>query len=185
VFTRFSVTPLVLPTEVCDTTFWAVSESDQSHLKAAPVPRNSGRFSSQYCPHPATETFLRPTFSRTPKAASVIYQKLQTVAPRIRKKKHMAAFRIAAQVIAHQAVEAVEVFPHVRRASRNIYPRRRSKPEHLYTLSNTVSRRSNVSASNPRRTSIRRRFATQQTEHRRTRRRCRHPAPSREPLQRE
>jgi len=42
----------------------------------------------------------------------------------------MAAFRIAAQMIAHQAVEAVEVFPHVCRASRNIYPRCRSKPEH-------------------------------------------------------
>jgi len=33
-------------------------------------------------------------------------------------------------MIAHQAVEAVEVFPHVCRASRNIYPRCRSKPEH-------------------------------------------------------
>jgi len=42
----------------------------------------------------------------------------------------MAAFRIAAQMIAYQAVEAVKVFPHVRRAGRNIDPRRRSKPEH-------------------------------------------------------
>ena len=42
----------------------------------------------------------------------------------------MAAFRIAAQMIAYQPVEAIEILPHVRRASRNIYPRRRSKPEH-------------------------------------------------------
>ena len=42
----------------------------------------------------------------------------------------MAAFRIAAQIIAHEAVEAIEVFAHVRRAGCNIDPRRRSKPEH-------------------------------------------------------
>jgi hypothetical protein len=44
--------------------------------------------------------------------------------------KQMTAFRIAAQMIAHQAVETIEIFPHVRRAGRNIDPRRRSKPEH-------------------------------------------------------
>ena len=42
----------------------------------------------------------------------------------------MAAFRIAAQMIAYQAVEAIEILPHVCRAGCNIYPRRRSKPEH-------------------------------------------------------
>jgi len=42
----------------------------------------------------------------------------------------MAAFRIAAQMIAYQPVEAIEILPHVRRADRNIDPRRRSKPEH-------------------------------------------------------
>ena len=42
----------------------------------------------------------------------------------------MAAFRIAAQMIAYQPVEAIEILPHVRRAGCNIYPRRRSKPEH-------------------------------------------------------
>jgi len=42
----------------------------------------------------------------------------------------MTAFRIAAQMIAHQAVETVEILPHVRRAGCNIDPRRRSKPEH-------------------------------------------------------
>ena len=44
--------------------------------------------------------------------------------------KHMAAFRIAAQMVAHQAVEAIEILAHVRRAGCNIDPRRRSKPEH-------------------------------------------------------
>jgi len=33
-------------------------------------------------------------------------------------------------MIAHQAVETVEILPHVRRAGCNIDPRRRSKPEH-------------------------------------------------------
>jgi hypothetical protein len=33
-------------------------------------------------------------------------------------------------MIAYQSVEAIEILPHVRRAGRNIYPRRRSKPEH-------------------------------------------------------
>jgi transposase len=42
----------------------------------------------------------------------------------------MATFRIAAQMIAYQTVEAIEILAHVRRAGCNIYPRRRSKPEH-------------------------------------------------------
>jgi len=42
----------------------------------------------------------------------------------------MAAFRIAAQMIAYQAVEAIEILAHVGRAGCNIDPRRRSKPEH-------------------------------------------------------
>jgi len=50
--------------------------------------------------------------------------------PCIRENKHMAAFWIAAQMIAHQAVEAIEILAHVRRAGCNIDPRRRSKPEH-------------------------------------------------------
>ena len=33
-------------------------------------------------------------------------------------------------MIAHQTIEPVEALPHVRRARGNIYPRRRSKPEH-------------------------------------------------------
>ena len=44
--------------------------------------------------------------------------------------KNMAAFRIAAKTIAHQAVEAVEILRHVRRSGSDINPRRRSKPEH-------------------------------------------------------
>jgi hypothetical protein len=42
----------------------------------------------------------------------------------------MAALRIAAQMIAHQPVQAIEVLAHVRRAGSQINPRRRSKPEH-------------------------------------------------------
>jgi hypothetical protein len=44
--------------------------------------------------------------------------------------KHMATFRIAAQMIAYQTVQAIEVLPHIRRAGCNIYPRCRSKAEH-------------------------------------------------------
>jgi hypothetical protein len=42
----------------------------------------------------------------------------------------MTAFRIAAQMIAYQTVEPIEVLPHVRRSGSHINPRRRSKPEH-------------------------------------------------------
>jgi hypothetical protein len=42
----------------------------------------------------------------------------------------MAAFRIAAQMIAYQTIEPVEALPHVRRAGCDINPCRRSKPEH-------------------------------------------------------
>ena len=65
-----------------------------------------------------------------PKPASVIHDQLQAIAPRIREKKHMAALRIAAQMIAHQPVKAIEVLAHVRCAGCHIDPRRRSKPEH-------------------------------------------------------
>jgi len=127
---RFSVTLLILPPEACDTTSAAWSRPDQCLLKAAPVPRDSARFSSPYCPHPATEISRRLISSRTPKPASVIDEKLQAIASRVREKKHMAAFRIAAQMIAYQPVEAIEVLAHVSCASRHVDPRRRSKPEH-------------------------------------------------------
>jgi len=69
----------------------------------------------------------------------------------------VTAFWIAAQTIAHQAVETVEILPHVSRAGSHINPRCRSKAKHCrYPLSNTVNSRSRVTASNPRRTSIRR-----------------------------
>ena len=42
----------------------------------------------------------------------------------------MAARWIAAQPVAHQPVETIEILAHVRRAGCNIYPRRRPKPEH-------------------------------------------------------
>jgi hypothetical protein len=42
----------------------------------------------------------------------------------------MSAFRTAAQMIAHQPVEPVEVLTHVRRPDSNINPRRRSKSKH-------------------------------------------------------
>jgi len=52
------------------------------------------------------------------------------IPPRVREEENMTAFRIAAQMIAHQTVEPVEVLPHVRRSGSHINPRRRSKPEH-------------------------------------------------------
>src|SRR5208283_1242759 len=69
-------------------------------------------------------------FRTYPKPASVIDEKLQAIAPRIRENKHVAAFRIAVQMIAYQAVETIEILAHVRCAGCNIDPRRRSKPEH-------------------------------------------------------
>src|ERR1039457_2715627 len=60
-------------------------------------------------------------------------------------------------MIAHQTVEAIKTLSHIRCAGRHINPSRRSKAEHCrYALSTTVNSRSRVTASNPRRTSIRR-----------------------------
>src|ERR1039457_4540292 len=127
---RFSLTLLVLRREACVTTFGAASESDQSHLKQRQFLVTQYDFL-----HPAVS--LRPSkftsiqlFRTYPKPASVIYEKLQAIASRIRENKYMAAFRIAVQMIAYQAVEAIEAFSHVCRAGCNIYPRRRSKPKH-------------------------------------------------------
>ena len=98
---RFSVTLLVLRKEACDTTFGAASESDQSHLKQRQFLVTQYDFL-----HPAVS--LRPPkfssiqlFRTYPKPASVIYEKLQAIASRIRENKYMAAFRIAVQMIAY------------------------------------------------------------------------------------
>ena len=80
---------------------------------------------------------LRPTksppvqFFRTyPKPASVIYDQLQAIAPRIGEQKHMAALRIASQPVAHQTVKTVESLPHIGGARSHVNPRGRPKPEH-------------------------------------------------------
>ena len=104
VFMRFSVTLLVLPPEPCDTTSVDASESNQCPLTATPALRDSTRFSSQCCLCLAIYIFHRLFFSHTPKARFRHIQQLQPVAPRIGEQKHMAAFRVAAQMIAHQAI---------------------------------------------------------------------------------
>src|SRR3954451_22421818 len=77
-------------------------------------------------PKTALVQFLRTD----PQTATVIHDQFQAVAPRIRENENVPALRSAAQMIAHQTVETIEVLAHVRRAGCNIYPRRRSKPEH-------------------------------------------------------
>ena len=77
-------------------------------------------------PKTALVQFLRAH----PKTAAVIYDQLEAIAPCIGEKKHVTAFRRAAQMIAHQTVKPIEVLAHVRRAGCNINTRRRSKPEH-------------------------------------------------------
>jgi len=85
----------------------------------------------------------------------VIYQQLETIAPRICEQENVAALGIAAQVVAHQAVQTIKSLAHVRASGGHVDPRRWPKSEHRhYTLSNTASRRSSVAASKPRFTSI-------------------------------
>jgi hypothetical protein len=62
-----------------------------------------------------------------------LYAECRSVPPRIGEQKHMSTFRIAAQMIAHQAVQTIKVLPHVCRACRYVNPRRRSEPEHRLT----------------------------------------------------
>src|ERR1035438_2567795 len=52
-------------------------------------------------------------------------------------------------MVAHQPVEAVEILPHVSRARRKVDPRRRSKAEHDYNLSSTLTSSARASASKP------------------------------------
>lgn len=77
-------------------------------------------------PKAALVQFLRAY----PKPAAVIHDQLEPIAPRVGEKKYVAAFWTAAQMIAHQAVEPIEVLAHVRRAGCDINPCRRSKPKH-------------------------------------------------------
>ena len=79
--------------------------------------------------------FRRPSpKTNTQYRLEVRYEKLQAIASRIRETKHMAAFWIAVKMISNQAVDAIDVFPHVPRAGCNIYPRRRSTLEHRLHL---------------------------------------------------
>ena len=84
---------------------------------------------------------LRPTKSPTvqlfrthPKPASVIYDQLQAIAPRICEQKNMAARGIAFQPVAHQTVKTVESLAHVRGARGHVNPRGRPKSEHRLRL---------------------------------------------------
>lgn len=77
-------------------------------------------------PKTALVQFLRAY----PKPAAVIDDQFQAVAPCIRENENVAALRSAAQMIANQTVEPIEVLAHVRRAGGDIDPRRRSKPKH-------------------------------------------------------
>src|ERR1700694_334587 len=96
-------------------------------------------------------------FLRThPKSAAVIYDQLKAIAPRICEEKGMAARRVAFQPVAHQTVKTVESLPQISGARGHVDPRGRPKSKHGYTRSNMVNRRSNVPASNPQCTSIRR-----------------------------
>lgn len=63
-------------------------------------------------PKTALVQFLRAY----PKPASVIHNELQAVASRIREQENVAALRSAAQMIAHQTVEPIEMLAHFRRA---------------------------------------------------------------------
>lgn len=77
-------------------------------------------------PKTALVQFLRAY----PKPAAIIDDQFQAVAPCIRENENVAALRSAAQMIANQTVEPIEVLAHVRRAGCDIDPRRRSKPKH-------------------------------------------------------
>src|SRR6266481_2026039 len=60
----------------------------------------------------------------------VIYQQLQTIAPRIGEQENVAALRIAAQMVAHQTVQTIKSLPHVRGSGGQVDPRRWPKSEH-------------------------------------------------------
>src|SRR5579862_3706686 len=77
-------------------------------------------------PKTALVQFLRAY----PKSAAVIDDQLQAVAPCIRENENVAALRSAAQMIAHQTVEPIEVLAHVRRAGCDIDTCRRPKSKH-------------------------------------------------------
>jgi hypothetical protein len=85
----------------------------------------------------------------------VIYQQLQTIAPRIGEQENVAALRIAAQMVAHQTVQTIKSLPHVRGSGGHVDPRRWPKSEHRPIPCPTPSTgASSVAPSKPRFTSI-------------------------------
>src|SRR5271169_3624792 len=65
---RFSMTLLVLPPELCDTTSVTASEPNQCRPTATSALRDSTQFSLQRYLSRANEIFRRLIFSHTPKA---------------------------------------------------------------------------------------------------------------------
>src|ERR1700675_4897089 len=64
----------------------------------------------------------------------VIYQQLQTIAPRIGEQENVAALGIAAQMVAHQTVQTIKSLAHVRGSRGHVDPRRWPKSEHRLSL---------------------------------------------------
>src|ERR1017187_7735667 len=60
----------------------------------------------------------------------VIYQQLQTIAPRIGEQENVAALGIAAQMVAHQTVQTIKSLAHVRGSGGHVDPRCWPKSEH-------------------------------------------------------
>ena len=145
---RFSVTLLVLPPEPCDTTSVAASASNQCPPTATPAPRDSTRFSSQRCllgqRNLPPSNFFAHTQSPLPSYTSSFKRLRRALANR-----NTWPLSDPAQMIAHQTVQTIKFFRMsvAPAATLSASPvRTRTSP---HALSNTVSRRSSVSASNP------------------------------------
>src|SRR5271157_6570083 len=78
---------------------------------------------------PAKASFLE-TLRAHPQTAAVPEQNLQPVALRIHEQKHMAAQRVALQLIPYDPIQPVEALAHVCGSRRQIDARRRPKAEH-------------------------------------------------------
>jgi hypothetical protein len=74
-------------------------------------------------------SLLKP-FRANPKSAAIPENDLQPIVLCVRKQKEMAAQGVAQQLIAHQTIQPINPFAHVRCARRHVDPRCRAHSEH-------------------------------------------------------
>lgn len=127
---RSFVTYLIPRQQACDTTCACLFARDRCLPQAAQILHGSTHLALLGIIRRPVKAASLDSFRANPKSRAIEKQYLQPILLRVGKQKHMAAHRVAQQLIAHQAIQAIEAFAHIRSARRKVDARRRAQAEH-------------------------------------------------------